>query len=75
MLGVDKISGVVITGVNPGSAASEVLTSGDIIVEVNREKVANVQEFNKKTKNLRPSDDLLLLIYRGGGWRYVVVRL
>ena len=75
MLGIKDVDGVVVTQVDPGSAANEAISSGDVIVEVNREKVRNLKEFNEKTKNLRSSDDMLLLVYRNGGWRYVVIRL
>lgn len=75
MLGIKDIEGVVVTQVDPGSAANEGISSGDVIVEVNRQKVRNLKEFNEKTKNLHSSDDMLLLVYRNGGWRYVVIRL
>jgi hypothetical protein len=34
-----------------------------------------VGEFANKTKALGAGDDLLLHIFRRGGWRYIVVRL
>jgi serine protease Do len=74
-LDAKDVDGIVVTQVNPDSPASGVLVRGDIIAEINREPVRNVDEFTKKTKALRSGDDLLLHIFRRGGWRYVVVRL
>ena len=51
------------------------ISQGDIIAEINREPVRNMAEFTKRAKKLRAGDDLLLHIYRRGGWRYLVVRL
>ncbi|MCP4605014.1 MAG: DegQ family serine endoprotease [Proteobacteria bacterium] len=74
-LGAENIDGVVVTGVNPGSTAARVLRSGDIIAEVNRDKVRNIAEFEAKIKGIGSGDDLLLLIFRRGAWQYSVLRL
>jgi serine protease Do len=74
-LDAKDVDGVLVTQVHPGSPASGVLMSGDIVVEINRERVRNMDDFAKKTKKLRSGDDLLFHIYRRGAWRYVVIRL
>jgi serine protease Do len=74
-LRAEDIEGVLVSGVDSGSSAAGVLTRGDIIVEVNRERIHNVSEFETKTKQLKSGDDLLLKIYRQGGWAYLVLRL
>lgn len=56
--------GVVITAVAPGSEAAEAgLRRGDLIKEVNREKVQNVNDFNQMVG--RSDKSVLLLVKRG----------
>jgi serine protease Do len=65
--------GIVVTGVLPGSPASESgLQPGDVIVELNRQPINNVQDF--RTAYKQPgSKRALLLIYREGRTHYVVL--
>jgi serine protease Do len=65
--------GIVITGVAPGSMAAESgLAPGDVIVEVNKQPIGSVQQFRDAYK--KPSGkSVLLLIYRDGRTRYVVL--
>ena len=71
----NSINGVVVTAVQPGSSAAPYLQTGDIIAEVNRDKVGTQAEFEKQTKNLKSGDDLVLLVHRQGRWLYLVIRL
>jgi serine protease Do len=65
--------GIVVTGVAPGSMASSAgLAPGDVILELNRQPIADVQQFRNAYK--KPSGkSVLLLIYREGRTRYVVL--
>jgi serine protease Do len=68
-----KTLGVVVTGVEPGSAAEEAdLRRGDVIQEVNHKPVHNVNEFSSAVSQLG-KQNVLLLINRGGNTLYVVV--
>lgn len=65
-LGVKKASGVVVTRVEPGSAAAEAgVQTGDVIQEVNRKPVKNVEDFFQKVEKAKDKDNILLLIQRG----------
>jgi serine protease Do len=65
-LGVKKGSGVVVTQVEPGSAAAEAgIQTGDVIQEVNRKPVKNVEDFVQKVEKAKDKDSVLLLIQRG----------
>jgi serine protease Do len=60
--------GVVVAGVVPsGAAAEKGIQRGDLIVEVNRHRVTNVDEYRKYTKSLKKGDTVLLLVKRGEG--------
>jgi serine protease Do len=65
--------GIVVTGVAPGSmAASGGLEPGDVILELNRQPIANVQQFRQAYQ--KPGGkSVLLLVYREGRTRYVVL--
>ena len=68
-----KTQGVVVTGVEQGSAAQEAdLRRGDVIQEVNRKPVRSVSEFSSAISQLG-KQNVLLLINRGGNTQYVVV--
>jgi serine protease Do len=65
-------SGVVITNVNPSSAAADAgLRRGDVIQEVNRKPVHNTSDFESAMRNSK--DQTLLLVNRQGNTIYVAV--
>jgi len=73
-LGLKKATGVVVTGVEPGSAADEAsIQEGDVIREVNRQTVNNVDDFIKKIDQARGQKSILLLIARGQNSLFVTV--
>jgi len=68
-----NVTGVVVTGVEPGSPASEAgLRNGDVIQHVNRKPVSNVQEFNQALRQAG-SDPMVLLVNRGGQSQFLAV--
>lgn len=68
---IDK--GVVISRIDPTGPAKRLLREGDIIVEVNRERVTSAAEFKDKTKDIKGGGRVLLLVYRQGSWTYLVL--
>jgi serine protease Do len=70
--------GVVITEIDPGSSAAEKgLTPGDVIVEVDQEEVSSPAEVASKIDKARKEGYrvVTLLVYSGGDFRWVAVRL
>jgi serine protease Do len=64
--------GVVVAGVQPGSQAAEAgVQKGDVILEVNRQPVASVQDLTKKLDGSQDKNHLLLLVQRGSGKLFV----
>jgi len=60
-------TGVIIIDVDSGSPAEEAgLQSGDIVVEIDREKIADASQFNRKIKAYKKGDTILFLIKREG---------
>ena len=73
-LGVKDNEGVVVTRVEPGSAAAEaMIRTGDVIREVNREPVKNAEDFVQKIGKANGKEGILLLIQRGQNSLFVAV--
>jgi serine protease Do len=69
----EKVNGVVITDVQPDSAAADAgLRPGDVIQEINRKSVKTAEEAVKMTENT-DSKKTLLRVWRNGGSHFVVV--
>ena len=74
-LGVDTSSGVVISSVQPGSPADEAgLRARDVILEVNRAAVKNVDAYRSALKTNSKGKIVLLLVKRGEDTIYVTVK-
>jgi len=64
--------GVIVFSVEEESAAAEAgLQRGDVIREVNRQKVRSVQDFEKITKDVKDGDRVTVLLQRGPQSLYV----
>jgi S1-C subfamily serine protease len=68
-----RIKGVVVTDIGEDSPAVMALTQGDVIQEINRQKVTNVKEYENIASKLRPEEDILLLIYRNGSSIFITL--
>jgi len=67
-------NGIVVSGVEEGGpAARGGLRPGDVITEANREPVRSVADFTRSLGQLRRGSNLLLLVQRDGGSRFVVL--
>ncbi len=65
-LGMKKGMGVVVTRVEPGSpAANGGLQTGDVIREINRKPVKDVEDFVQKIEKAKVQENILLLLRRG----------
>jgi len=75
-LGIDPdIRGVVVAGVEPGSAADQArLQRGDIILEVNRNTVENDRDFASAVRKIKPEKTILLLIRRGNNTIFITLK-
>jgi serine protease Do len=68
-LGVDPDqSGVVIVQIDPESAIAQAgVRRGDIIIEINREPVDDLKDYNALIKKIDQGDTVQMLLRRGGG--------
>ena len=75
-LGIEDTQGLIVTDINSDSAAAEAgILRGDIILEINREKVENVAQYKKALQAAQEKKSILLLIKREQNTRFVVIEL
>ncbi len=73
--GYEGEMGVVVTNVEPGSPAERAgVQTGDLIKEVNRERIHNLQEYRAIVSRGPTDKGILLLVKRGNFTRYVLVQ-
>jgi len=74
--GYQKSKGIVITSIDPyGPAAKKGLKEGDLIREVNRKPVKNVDDYKEIVSKLHPGDVVLLLVQRGKDNFFVAIEV
>jgi serine protease Do len=74
--GYDKDSGVIVSEVDDDSPAGKAeLRAGDLITEVNRDKVTNLKEFRAAVAKAKDAASVLLVIKRDGASRFVILKL
>lgn len=77
-MGIDpgQVKGVLITGIQSGSAAAEAgLREGDIIQSINGVRIYSSAEFSERIARQRPGDSITLTYQRGGKERTVTLKL
>jgi serine protease Do len=74
-LGVERAEGVVVTAVEPGSAADESgIRRGDVIVEVDRKAVRNLEDYKKAVAGVRKGRGVLFLVRRGESTLFLALK-
>jgi serine protease Do len=66
--------GVVIVNIEPGAPADEAgLRRGDVITEINRQRISNLNDFNRIIARIKPGGNVLLFVDRIGKKFYTTV--
>jgi serine protease Do len=74
-LGMERPRGIVVAQIEPGSPADEAgMRRGDVILEVDRKPIENVEAFRKVIREAKENTVLLFLIRRGEGNIYLTVK-
>ena len=75
-LGYEGASGVVVTDVQPGSAAAEAgIRPGTLIMEVDQEPIKTVRAFNEALRKAQKKGKVLLRVRTEDWMRFIVVPL
>lgn len=73
--GLDTVRGVVVVAVEPGSKAYwGGVEEGDVILEVNRQPILTVQDWNAAVQDLSEDEEVLLTVLREGRTRFLLLR-
>jgi serine protease Do len=74
-LNIKDTKGVIVTDIQQGSPADEAdVRAGDIIREINRKPVRNVDDFRGIVGKARPKDGVVMLVKRENMTFYAVMR-
>ena len=73
-LGIEEVHGLIVNNVDSSSAAAEAgIMRGDILLEINRERVDNITDYKKSLQAAEEKKSILLLIERDHNTRFVVI--
>jgi serine protease Do len=72
-LGLDDATGVIVTDVAPdGPAAEAGIVRGDVIIELDREAITNIEDLASKLDDAK--DSVLVLVRRGANTLFVPLK-
>jgi serine protease Do len=75
-LKLQDLEGVLVSDVAAGNAASEAgIRRGDVISEMNRAPVKNVEDYRKLLASVQKGSSVLFLVKRGGSTIYIAVKV
>lgn len=75
-MGVDDDEGVIVASVRSSSEAGRRgIRRGDIIREINRQRIRDMSDYADALNKVEPGDAVLMLIVRGDSTRYVGLRM
>ncbi|MDX9715577.1 MAG: DegQ family serine endoprotease [Dissulfurispiraceae bacterium] len=73
-LGIDKDEkGVVILRIDPSLSEETGLRKGDVIQEIDKQRIENVNDFNRIISKIKPNDSALLFVNRSGRKFYLAL--
>ncbi len=74
-LGLDRPEGVVITSVEPGSAADDAgLRRGDVIMEMDRKPIHTIDDYRRAVKETKKGKGILFLVRRGDSTLFLALK-
>jgi serine protease Do len=68
-----KLKGVVVSGIDEESPAAMALERGDVIQEINKQKITGVKNYENIAAKIKPEENVLLLIFRNGSSIYITL--
>lgn len=72
---LEEDSGVIVTSIIPGTAAKAGIRAGDMITEVNRQPVRDVDSYYEELSKVKPGDSALMLVKRGRNTIFIAVKM
>jgi serine protease Do len=69
----NRVTGVVVTDIADDSPAEGALLKNDIIMEVNRQKISSVNDYEEVVSGIRADENILILVFRRGSTLYITL--
>jgi serine protease Do len=69
----EKMRGVVIYNIESDSPAGEKLINGDVILEINKRAITNLEDYESVVSKIREGDIILLLVFRKGSTVFITI--
>jgi serine protease Do len=74
-LGLERAEGLVVTSVEPGSAADEAgIMRGDVITEINRRPVRDTADYKREISRVESGKSILVLVKRDKGSMFLALK-
>ena len=74
-LGLEKSEGVVVSAVEPGSAADDAgIRRGDVLMEIDRRPIRNLDEYRKSVAAIKKGRGVLFLVRRGESTLFLALK-
>jgi len=70
----DKVDGVIVAGVAPGSNMRGKIRPGDVITEINKNPIRNLRDYTRAVRKTAGEKDILLLVFRKGSYVYITLK-
>jgi serine protease Do len=68
-----SVTGIIVTNIDLSSPAAGMLKKDDVIQEINRNEIKNIEDYKDSASHIKPDEDILLLVYRSGGYIYITL--
>jgi len=73
--GIDLVSGVIVTAVDQDSLAdARGIKTGDVITEINRQRISTPRQFRDAVKSADPKRGLMVYLVSEGASRFVILK-
>jgi serine protease Do len=68
-----RMMGVIITDIAAGSPAESIFGQYDVILEINKNKIWSLKDYEKVVSKIKSGEDILVLIFREGSTIYITI--
>jgi serine protease Do len=68
-----QVNGVIVSNVEGGSVAEGILTRGDIVLEIDKNRIGSLKDYEKAASAIKSGESILLLVFRNGTTFYATV--
>ncbi len=68
-----RLKGVIVSDVGGDSPAAMALMQGDVIQEINRQRITNITDYKNVASRINLEEDILLFIFRGGSSLFITL--